>query len=73
MKQVQQQLESQAGEQRKAHSNALSEQQVAWEQRLAQEEQRHEAAEGRLMAMLDSTSAGTRPGREEFPKTSAAV
>lgn len=68
LKQVQQQLESQAGEQRKAHSNALSEQQVAWEQRLAQEEQRHEAAEGRLMAMLDSAQQARAQEEKNFQK-----
>ncbi|MBL1267395.1 MAG: DNA-binding protein [Halomonas sp.] len=68
LKQVQQQLESQAGEQRKTHSNALSEQQAAWEQRLAQEEQRHEAAEGRLMAMLDSAQQARAQEEKTFQK-----
>lgn len=35
------------------HTAALKEQQSVWEKRLAQEEQRNENAEGRLMAMLD--------------------
>jgi chromosome segregation ATPase len=54
LKKVQQQLEAKAEAQRDAHIRALNEQQSAWEQRLSQEEQRHEAAEGRLMAMLDT-------------------
>ena len=68
LKQVQQQLENQADAQRDAHSNALSEQQVAWEQRLAQEEQRHEAAEGRLMAMLDSAQQTRAQEEKTFHK-----
>ena len=66
--QVRQQLESQADAQRGAHSNALNEQQVAWEQRLAQEEQRHEAAEGRLMAMLDSAQQARAQEEKNFQK-----
>lgn len=49
-----QQLTSQAEEHARAHSTELKQQQAAFEQRLLQEEQRHEAAEGRLMAMLDA-------------------
>lgn len=49
-----QQLTSQAEEHARAHSAELKQQQAAFEQRLLQEEQRHEAAEGRLMAMLDA-------------------
>ncbi|MDQ7731268.1 DNA-binding protein [Halomonas sp. SpR1] len=68
LKQAQQQLENQFGVQRDAHNQALSEQQVAWEQRLAQEEQRHEAAEGRLMAMLDSAQQARAQEEKSFQK-----
>ncbi|MGP9766420.1 DNA-binding protein [Halomonas sp. AOP13-D3-9] len=68
LKQAQQQLENQFGVQRDAHSQALNEQQVAWEQRLAQEEQRHEAAEGRLMAMLDSAQQARAQEEKNFQK-----
>ncbi|WP_252860421.1 DNA-binding protein [Halomonas sp. KX33721] len=36
------------------YSEKLEEQQKSWEQRLAQEEQRNEASEGKLMALLDT-------------------
>lgn len=68
LKQARQQLESQLGTQRDAHSQALSEQQVAWEQRLVQEEQRHEAAEGRLMGMLDSAQQARAQEEKSFQK-----
>ncbi|AJY50707.1 MULTISPECIES: DNA-binding protein [Halomonadaceae] len=68
LKQAQQQLKSQLEAQRDTHSQALSEQQVAWEQRLAQEEQRHEAAEGRLMAMLDSAQQARAQEEKSYQK-----
>ncbi|HDZ46776.1 hypothetical protein LCGC14_0121210 [marine sediment metagenome] len=48
------QLASQAEEHALKHSAELKQQQAVFEKRLSQEEQRHEAAEGRLMAMLDA-------------------
>ncbi|EHJ91764.1 DNA-binding protein [Vreelandella boliviensis] len=68
LKKAQKQLESQVDTQRDAHSNALSQQQVVWEQRLAQEEQRHEAAEGRLMAMLDAAQQTRAQEEKSFQK-----
>ncbi|MBT2787907.1 MULTISPECIES: DNA-binding protein [unclassified Halomonas] len=68
LKQAKKQLESQAEAQRNAQSHALSEQQAAWEQRLAQEEQRHEAAEGRLMSMLDSAQQARAQEEKSYQK-----
>lgn len=67
-KQAQQQLKAQADQQRDVHSRALNEQQAAWEKRLVQEEQRHEAAEGRLMATLDSVQQARTQEERAYQK-----
>ncbi|WP_235042297.1 DNA-binding protein [Vreelandella profundi] len=54
LKQAHQQWVVQAEENAHARATELDQQRLAAEQRLGQEEQRHEAAEGRLMAMLDA-------------------
>ncbi|MCH4813180.1 DNA-binding protein [Vreelandella neptunia] len=68
LKQVNQQLEAQIETQRETHSRDLKEQQAAWEQRLSQEELRHEAAEGRLMAMLDSAQQARAQEEKGYQK-----
>ncbi|QPL47878.1 DNA-binding protein [Halomonas sp. A40-4] len=46
--------QQQLGEHQAQHADQLSQQQAEWQARLTQEEQRHEAAEDRLMSLLDS-------------------
>lgn len=68
LQQAYQQLEAQLKTQRDTHSRDINEQLTAWEQRLSQEEQRHEAAEGRLMAMLDSAQQTRGQEEKNFQK-----